>query len=169
MKDDDLDALAALDTLLDSTGRPDELVKIVERRAELADDPGVQLVLLHRIAGLYEDLEERPAAIAAFKNALAVDDTDTLALDALERLYRAEQDHTELANVLSRKIELAEEVGARRALRFSLATVYETHLNDPYEAIAQMSAVLEETANGRGGVGCARWPLFARSDVVRLA
>ncbi len=87
---DDLLALAALDRLLALEGRVEELVVVVERRAELAEDAGVRLVLLHRVAALYEEvLTDRPQAIGAYKNVLEVDDTDLAALDALERLYRA--------------------------------------------------------------------------------
>ena len=86
---DDLVALAALDRLLALEGRVDELVIVVARRAELTDDAGVRLVLLHRVAALYEEvLDDKPRAIAAYKNVLGVDDTDLAALDALERLYR---------------------------------------------------------------------------------
>ena len=86
---DDPIALAALDRLLAVEGRVDELVKVVERRAEITEDAGVRLVLLHRVAALYEEvIEDKPRAIAAYKNVLGVDDTDLAALDALERLYR---------------------------------------------------------------------------------
>src|SRR5262249_4383853 len=44
---DDLGALNALDGLLAREGRVDELVKVVARRAELTEDAGVRLVLLH--------------------------------------------------------------------------------------------------------------------------
>ena len=68
---DDTLALAALDRLLALEGRVPELVKVIERRAELADDADMRLVLLHRSAALHEEvLGDKPNAIAAYKTAL---------------------------------------------------------------------------------------------------
>jgi tetratricopeptide (TPR) repeat protein len=147
---DDLVALAALDRLLALEGRVAELVVVVARRAELTDDAGVRLVLLHRVAALYEEvLDDRPAAITAYKNVLGVDDTDLAALDALERLYRlsdAGDAPRELAQTLERKIELTPELGERQALRRSAAQVYEQALHDIYQAVGQLTAVLDDDA-----------------------
>ncbi|MDX2087534.1 MAG: tetratricopeptide repeat protein [Kofleriaceae bacterium] len=144
---DDLVALAALDRLLALEGRTDELVKVVARRGELTEDTGVQLVLLHRVAALYDEvLEDRPSAIAAYRNILAVDDTDLAALDALERLYRDTGDARELVTTLERKIELTAELAERQALRHAAAEVYEHKLDDIYQAISQLTAVLDDDA-----------------------
>ncbi|MCB9573169.1 MAG: tetratricopeptide repeat protein, partial [Kofleriaceae bacterium] len=142
---DDAVALAALDRLLAVEGRAEELVAVVERRAELADDAGVRLVLLHRVASLYEEVLERPRdAVTAYRNVLAVDDADEAALDALERLFRQLGEHRDLAETLERKIELATDPAARRALRLAAAKVDEEDLGDVFEAIAQLQAILAE-------------------------
>jgi tetratricopeptide (TPR) repeat protein len=147
---DDLVALAALDRLLVLEGRVGELVVVVARRAELTEDAGDRLMLLHRVAALYEEvLGDRPAAIVAYKNVLGVDDTDFEALDALERLYRqstAGDAPRELAQTLERKIELTTELTKRQALRRSAAQVYEQALGDIYQAIGQLTAVLDDDA-----------------------
>jgi tetratricopeptide (TPR) repeat protein len=151
---DDVLALAALDRLLALEGRVAELVEIVARRADLSEDAGVRLVLLHRVAALYEDvLSDAPHAIGAYKNVLAVDDTDMAALDALERLYAGPHgDARELAVTLERKIELTSELAARQALRHAAARVYETQLDDVYRAIDQLTAVLADDANEPTGL-----------------
>ncbi len=154
---DDMIALAALDRLLAITGRVDELVKVVERRAELTEDGGVRLVLLHRVAGLYEEvLEDTGRAIVAYRNVLAADDTDLAALDALERLYALsiasgdpasqKADARELASTLERKIELTTDLAARQDLRRAAAAVYEVQLGDDYQAISQLTAMLDDDA-----------------------
>ena len=144
---DDVVALAALDRLLAVENRVAELVKVVERRADLADDAGVRLVLLHRVAALYEEvLVDKPNAIVAYRNVLGVDDTDLTALDALERLYRETGDGRELAQVLERKIELTMDPVGRQQLRHAAAQVYEQQLTDIYQAIAQLTAVLDDDA-----------------------
>ncbi len=157
LREDDVIALAALDRLLAAQGRTQELVSVVARRAELTDDGAVRLVLLHRVAALYEDVLGEPTqAIAAYKGVLGVDDTDRSALDALDRLYRAAlttTDHDariaaarELASVLERKIELSTDVELRQALRHAAAQVYEHQLADTYQAIGQLVAVLDDDA-----------------------
>ncbi|HTR52356.1 MAG TPA: tetratricopeptide repeat protein, partial [Kofleriaceae bacterium] len=144
---DDLVALAALDRLLAVEGRVDELVKVVERRADLTEDAGVRLVLLHRVAALYEEvLEDKPHAITAYKNVLGVDDTDLAALDALERLYRDTREFRELAVTLERKIELTTDLPTRQGLRHAAAVVYERELDDIYQAIAHLVAILDDDA-----------------------
>lgn len=145
---DELAPLAALDRLLAVTNRVTELVAVVARRAELTEDAGTRLVLLHRVAALYEEvLGDPPAAIAAYKNVLGVDDTDLVALEALERLYRDAGDGRELAQTLERKIELTTELAARQALRRAAAVVYEQQLDDVYQAIGQLTAVLDDDAS----------------------
>jgi len=151
---DDLIALVALDRLLALAGRVDELVKVVERRAELTDDDSVRLVLLHRVAALYEEVLNEPVhAIAAYRNVLAADDTDLAALDALERLYRSslasgnKADARELGATLERKIELTTDLGPRQDLRLAAAQVHEVELGDDYQAIAQLVAMLDDDAS----------------------
>ncbi|HEV7559401.1 MAG TPA: hypothetical protein VGO00_28190, partial [Kofleriaceae bacterium] len=144
---DDLVALSALDRLLALMGRVDELVVVVARRADLTDDGGVRLVLLHRVAALYEDvLGDKPHAIAAYRNVLSVDDSDLAALDALERLYRDTDDHRELAQTLERKIDLTADLANRQELRHAAARVYEDKLNDIYQAIGQLTSILDDDA-----------------------
>ena len=155
IKEDNLPALAALDRLLAKEQLHAELVGIIERRADLAhtefEDESVanraQMTLLHRAAALKQNkLDQIAEAIATYKNILAIDDADHDALDALEHLYRGEEDYHELVAVLLRKIELASDAAAQRTVRFAAAEVYESQLNDSYEAIAQLIAVTDADA-----------------------
>lgn len=144
VRDDDAEALRALDRLLDGEERYEELVAVVETRARLAGDEAERLELLHRVAALHEEALDQPAeAMAAYKNVLLASDRDALALDALERLYRREKDWNELVGVLIRKIDLSEGAAMRRELRFAAAAIYDQELSDAYEAIALYRAVLE--------------------------
>ncbi|MEZ4360153.1 MAG: tetratricopeptide repeat protein [Kofleriaceae bacterium] len=145
---EDQDALVALDRLLTGEGRVEELVDVLERRAELANDGDERSQLLHRAAALYEEVLNRPQlAVTAYRNALVLDDADGKALDGLDRLYAQIGDWRELVGIISRKIELAAEVGARLALRRGLAQVYERDLQDDFGAIGQLHEILEEDAD----------------------
>ncbi|MEZ4402162.1 MAG: tetratricopeptide repeat protein [Kofleriaceae bacterium] len=144
---DDPAALSALDRLLAAEARSDELVAVVARRAELADQPAVRKVLLQRVASLYDHVLERPAAaITAYREVLAVDDADLASLVALERLYRATGDSRELVAVLEQRLPLTDTAAAVRQLHLDLAAVYERDLTDPYQAIAHLEQVLAADA-----------------------
>lgn len=146
VRDDDVQALAELDRLYESQVRWAEQVKIILRRAELADDRGVQVVLLHRAARtLDEKLSDAEGAIAEYRNVLGVVDDDLDALDALERLYRTTEMWPELAQTLTRKLELETEPAERRRLRFAAADVFDGKLSDAFEAVAMLQAELEES------------------------
>lgn len=142
--DDHAGALSELDRLLVATMDWDALIPIVERRAELAEEPDLRVALLRRAAITHEnERSDRLAAIDAYRNILNVEEGDADALNALERLFTAEENWTELAQVLLTKIETTEDVQARRLLHFELAGLQEAKLGDVYEAIAQTRAVLE--------------------------
>jgi golgin subfamily B member 1 len=144
IRDEDDQALRNLDRLLEAERRFHEQVQIIERRAELADSDEQRKLFLHRVAKLQEEaLGSIPDAIQTWRSALTLDDADSEALDALERLYRTTADFTELSLILSRKIELAESPQARRGLHLAAATVNDEELNDPYEAIAHLRAILD--------------------------
>jgi tetratricopeptide (TPR) repeat protein len=144
---DDPEALSALDRLLAVEARADELVVVVARRAELADDATVRLTLLHRVASLYDHVLERaPQAIVAYREVLATAPDDVPALTALERLYRASGDARELAGVVEQRLALTDDAALARQLRLDLAAIYERDLADPYQAIANLEAVLAADA-----------------------
>lgn len=64
------DALAALDRLASAAGRWAELVAILERRAELADDPDAAAAFWRRAGTVARDqLGDDSAAAAAFRRA----------------------------------------------------------------------------------------------------
>lgn len=142
---EDEDALAALDRLLTGEGRVEELVEVLERRAELSATDDERLVLLHRAAALYEEVLQQPQkAVDSYRAILALDDADGEALDGLDRLYSQLRDGRELVGVLLRKIELAKELPARLMLRRGLAQVYERDLSDDFGAVGQLHELLEE-------------------------
>ncbi|MBT8494839.1 MAG: tetratricopeptide repeat protein, partial [Deltaproteobacteria bacterium] len=147
IKDDDGHALAELDRLYDQEERWAEQVKMIKRRADLAADAVVQVTLLRRAAERLErQLQDVDGAIVEYRNILGADDVNGDALDALERLYRQVQDWTELGQILVRKLEVEEHADERRRLRFDASEVFDQHLKDVYEAIAMMTAQLEEAA-----------------------
>ncbi len=148
MKEDDLDALTALERLHQAEGNAEELAGVLKQRVELSAEPDERKALYARIADLAENvLSRRDDAIAAWKQVLEHDDRDVAALDALERLYRLGREPRALVEILLAKIDLAETDAARRPLRFAAAHVYDQDLRESFEAIAQYKAVLDGDPN----------------------
>ncbi|HUH00576.1 MAG TPA: tetratricopeptide repeat protein [Kofleriaceae bacterium] len=148
VSDEEPAALESLDRLYSAEKLPAELVSVLQRRADAASTEAARVALLHRIADLQErELRNPTEAIAAYRAVLNVADADGAALDALERLYRGEEDWSELSSILLRRIELTTDPDARRALRFSAAEVSDSRLNDAFEAIAQLNAVLDDDSS----------------------
>ncbi len=147
VKEDDLDALSALERLHEAEGQHDKLVKVLEQRVELSAEVEERKRLYSRIAELYEKaLLARDPAIAAWRQVLAHDDREGSALDALERLYRQARDFRSLVDVLAQKIDLAPDDATRKPLRLTAAAVFDNELNDSFEAISQYKAILEADA-----------------------
>jgi golgin subfamily B member 1 len=144
VKEDDAPALDALERLHAAENDPPALVKVLERKVELADDPDKRKDLYARIATLYErDLAMRDQAIAAWRQVESLGERDPAALDALERLYRQARDFRALVEVLGAKIDLALDAETQKPLRYTAAAVYDNELKDTFEAISQYKAVLE--------------------------
>ena len=147
---DDLDSFLALERLLTAAARMEELVEVLEKHLEIATDPADRKLIAKRIAVLYElALKEPERAIRAWQDVLGIDDGDVEALDALAALYQTSASWRELAEIFERKIQITQAVGDRRALRLQAATLYDDKLGESNEAVSQLRAILDESANDR--------------------
>src|SRR5262249_17628102 len=143
-RDDDPTALSALERLLAGERRFTELVEVLERQSDLCADASARKPLLARAAELEErELERRSRAIELWQRILGENEGDADALGALERLHEQAEDWRALADVIGRRIEVAAEGDARRALRLKLATLYEERIGDRFEAITCYQAMRE--------------------------
>ncbi len=135
-------ALSELDRLLTSMQNWDELIVVLEQQAENSEEETQRLDFLRRVALVQEvERSDRPSAISAYRNVLNVDGSDSSALDALYRLYKADENWTELAQIVLTKADNTIDPVEKRPLHFELASLYEDKLNDTFEAIAQTRMV----------------------------
>lgn len=119
---DDQTILAELDGLLSRLRQWPALVAVIARRAELADDDAIRLVLLQRLALLHErELGDLKAAAAVWREALQLAENDTAVLAALERIYTQTNDAEELARILEQRLDIETTPMARRVLRQRLS------------------------------------------------
>lgn len=144
----DLEAANALEAIYTRLGDYRQLVELYRKKMDMVPNPLERKELGYKAAQIYEEILETPEdAIGAFKQILAVDDTDVGALDNLERLYLRLERWTDLKDVYSRKAELSQDAGDRKRNLYVLGQVYDRELGDAERAIETYSSVLDIDSN----------------------
>ena len=137
-----LDGLAAL---YDQLGRFKDVVAILERRVEHAEDVPVRIEWLRKIARVLDQkARDVDGAIAAYKRITELDGTNAQALKEFAELLEREGRWPALINVLKRSEELAPTKEDRLAIRYRAAGIWEQQLENPDQAIAVFKTVLDE-------------------------
>lgn len=142
--DADLDVCAALEDIYFQTEQWHELVAVLLRKSELVADPQAKKDLFFRVSAIYEEmLEDQERAVEIFRRVLEVDAVDARALDALERIFLALERWEDLMEVLHRKAELTDDVGARKDIYYVIGAAYERELDDLTRAVETYRRILE--------------------------
>jgi golgin subfamily B member 1 len=138
-------ALEELGKLREAAGDFAEVVKLLLRRAELADVPEQQITLKHRAAVLAgSELSDTPRAIELYEQILEQDPNDEDAAARLRTLYAAAGKQKELGKLLELLIDNAKSAEARSTLRLDLAKLQEERFKAPQDAIDTLRAILDE-------------------------
>jgi tetratricopeptide (TPR) repeat protein len=105
------EAVVALSELYEASGRDEDLASLLHGQIEAARerrDVDAELAFEVRLGDVYESrLKNRPRAIETYRAVLERDPRHPGALEALARLYQAEKNHSEAAQILERLLELA--------------------------------------------------------------
>jgi tetratricopeptide (TPR) repeat protein len=136
-------AIQALEQLYRDTGRFAELLGIYEKKRDLVSDPTERRPILYAIAVLFEnELKDPPSAIGTYLQVLEDEPMDAEALRALDHLYREQQKWEEYADVLRKRIEIADEEGLIIDLKVRLGGTLEKHLGDAQGALDNYREIL---------------------------
>jgi tetratricopeptide (TPR) repeat protein len=136
-------AIAALERLYRETGRYAELLGIYEKKRDLASDPAERKQIHYYIAELYvSPINDRPSAILTYTKVLEDEPMDAQALAALDKLYLAQQDWENYAEILKKRIEIEGEETGLVDLKYRLGSTLEKHLNDPAGALENYREIL---------------------------
>lgn len=137
-------ALAALESIYRANGRSAELLEIYQRRVQLAEDPEQQRRLLFEMARLQElsSAEDPRDAIATYEQVLGQNPADEQALAALDRLYFRTGRFQDYAETLRRRIDLQAGEKELIDLKFRLAQVEVSHLDDAAAALDNYREIL---------------------------
>ncbi|MBI4701491.1 MAG: tetratricopeptide repeat protein [Deltaproteobacteria bacterium] len=148
LEPDNAAALPALDRLYRQTGRFADLLQIYEKQRELCADADALRGVLYAMAELHEkELGSPPSAITTYAQVLDVDPLDARALEALDRLYLAQQDFVSYAGVLRKRLETDVDETKLIDLKYRLGRTLEEHLGDAPGALESYREILFVSPN----------------------
>ena len=125
----DEEVLASLETLYRVRERWNELLGVLRRKAELTVDPASKEELLVHMAEVHrEKLGENLEAIGRYREILELDPASGRALSALDALYEGQAMWPELADNVSRQLDLAENPAEQTAYMLRLAALREQRM-----------------------------------------
>ncbi|MBN2196558.1 MAG: tetratricopeptide repeat protein [Polyangiaceae bacterium] len=168
----DESSLRAMESLLSSAGRWDELPDIYERHLQIVETYADRLDLLVEIGNLRRNhLNDVPGALDAYRNALTLDASHQRSREAMERLldgddhitrreaaevlhpiYEADGNHRQLLHVLEIEVDATDDSEARLAGLAKAMNVAEGALGDPARAFGFAQQALR-VALGREELG----------------
>ncbi|MBL8601844.1 MAG: tetratricopeptide repeat protein [Myxococcales bacterium] len=140
----DADALEALDRIYSASADAARLAPIVERRAQIAEDPETKTEFTFRLAQLTQNELEQPEASIRWYRAIVdeIDPRHRPSLDALAALYESLEKWPELSAIEQRRLEVAESDDEQAELYTRLAVIAERYLAQPDEAVKLYERVL---------------------------
>lgn len=139
-----LAAAESLERLFRQTERYQDLSLILQRKAEILDEPADKKNALFQAAAIEEDVLELPdAAIAVYNKVLAIDEDDLNALDALIKRYLGLSRWPDLLAVYSKKADLVADPDEKKRIYYQVGAVYERELGDVPQSIETYTRILE--------------------------
>ncbi len=126
------------------------LVHVLRTRADWSSDAGVRGRILLRVADLQENsLSQISEAVETHRGLLDGDDeVATKAFENLDRIFQRTNQARERVELLKRRLDHLD-AGARRSLRFLIATILEMELSDLGEAVAAVRPILDDLPEDR--------------------
>lgn len=121
-----------------------DLLGVYTAKLENAEDDAVRVDLLFRMGILQETkLGDNVGAIETYQRILDIEPANPHALEALDRLYLATNDMTNLLDILERREAIAEDDASCVAFKFRQAECWYRNMDDCMRAIEVYRAVLE--------------------------
>ena len=146
VEDGDADALDALEGLYTLVSDWQGQIDTLERKAERAETAEDRKNLFRRIGDIFVDMVgDSDKAIDAYRRAYLEDDSDLETIEALEQLYEETEEWVDLIEVLARRLDLEADSNARVYILHRRAEVFDTKLDDEFEATTAYQAVLDES------------------------
>jgi tetratricopeptide (TPR) repeat protein len=140
----DTPAIQNLIRLYQQEAKWKELIQILRRAADQADDRGVTVNYLYNIAGIYEtELQDDEQAIRSYQAVLEFEPTHLESLRALERLFTRLDRFSELLPVFEQQVQLIPEPREKIKILSKMGTIYEERFGNIETASACFERILE--------------------------
>ncbi|HEX7601588.1 MAG TPA: tetratricopeptide repeat protein, partial [Polyangiaceae bacterium] len=139
-----LAAAESLERLFRQTERYSDLSIILQRKADILEEPSDKKDALFQAAAIEEDVLEQPeAAIAVYNKVLEQDADDVRVLDALIKRYLGLSRWVDLLGIYSKKADLVADPEEKKRIYYQVGAVYERELGDVAKSIDTYQRILE--------------------------
>ena len=138
------EALARLQQAAESLGDENQLAYCFEQRAELSDDHTAAAQWLCRMAAIFERTDQEDKALSGYERALQKNPDALPAIAALIGLYRRQQQHLRLLELLQKQATLLATPEERSQVYLEMARLAGEHLQQPETAIHWLERLLDD-------------------------
>lgn len=140
----DTPAIQNLIRLYQQEAKWKELIQILRRAADQADERAVTVNYLANIASIYEtELQDDEQAIRAYQAVLEFEQSHLESLKALERLFTRLDRFSELLPVFEQQVQLVPERDEKIKILSKMGTIYEERFGNAETASACFDRILE--------------------------
>jgi tetratricopeptide (TPR) repeat protein len=165
------ESLGNFERLASMVSRWGDLATLYDRQlAALTEDPARHAEIGLRLARIYEEqLEDYAKAIERYQLVLQTDPENHHAIVALDRLFEHTERFPELAAILRKESELAQDAEAILGFKFRLAQVHQYRLNDIQGAIGAYGEVISEMPEHQGALQALEGLFAQGTEQLRVA
>lgn len=137
------DALSALESLYQKTEGWNDLLEVYRKKLDLVTDPAERKATRYGIASVQrQQMADIKGAVATYEEVLEEDDEDATALAALDELYAETKAWEKHSLTLLKRVELAESDDDMVELKYRLAQVQQTQMDQADLALENYREVL---------------------------
>lgn len=149
---DNVEALTELSATYESTGRWNDLINILTRRATACETPDVKIGLLNRVADLWvNQFNNFNKAVGPLEEILELDPSNLTAIETLKTVYQKRRAWRPLLDLFEKEANLLEGERKRDHL-VEMAGLAADRLSDHGRAVEIWQAVLEIDPNTEGAL-----------------
>ncbi|HVZ35293.1 MAG TPA: tetratricopeptide repeat protein, partial [Polyangiaceae bacterium] len=133
-----------LDEFYAASGKWDEFIRVLESSEARAENTAERIVMLRKIAELWEQRRDKPdRAARAYEKILSIDANNREAAERLIPIYASSNNPKGLSNVLEVKLAYTDDPSERLEVLRQLVDLYENRLRDATRAFERARAAFE--------------------------